>query len=121
MDNRWTLSGGVSRLIFACALLTFLFTEAVVIVASLGWPNAHVSLGTREIRQLLVNVFLASIPFFVGIGGCGMVKRLQSKFEAGREAATFVWLWRQYLVGTVFAYGAIIVIVMSLAEALRPR
>lgn len=115
------LSSWVSRVILAGAILTFLFTEAVVIVTSLGWPNAHVSLGTREIRQLLVNAFLASIPFFVGIGGCSMIKRLQSKFEAGREEATFVWLWRQYLAGTVFAYGAIIVIVISLAETFRPR
>jgi hypothetical protein len=55
------------------------------------------------------------------MGGCSVVKRLQSKFEAGREEVTFIWLWRQYMVGTVLAYGAIIVIVMSLAESFHPR
>jgi hypothetical protein len=121
MDNRWMLSGWFSRIISVGALLTFLMTEAVVIVASLGWPNAHVLLGTREICQLLVNAFLASLPFFVGIRGCSVVRRLQSKFEAGREEATFVWLWRQFMAGTVIANGAIIVIVLSLAESFHPR
>jgi len=114
MDNRWISREWVSRVLLACALSMFLFTEAVLIVAALGWPNSHVPLGTREIGHLLVSAFLTIIPLFVGIGGCNVVKRLQSKLEVGREEATFIWLWRQYLVGTVFAYGAIISVVIFL-------
>ena len=121
MDNRWMLSDWISHIILVGALVMLLVAEVTVVAATLGWPNGNVVLGTRGIGQLLVNEFLTLIPFVVGIWGCMVVKRLQSKFDAEREKATFVWLWRQYLAGTVFAYAAIISVVMSVAGAFRSR
>ncbi len=116
MENQW-----VNRIILACALLMFLFCEGIVTAASLGWPNARAMLGARRVEQLLVNVFLVSIPFVVGVWGCARVKRLESEtgMENGRRA--FTWLWRQYLAGTVVAYVAILSTVMSVADAFRPK
>jgi len=115
------LSEWFNQVILAGALLLFLLAEAAVIIASLGWPNGHASLGTRWIVQLLVNAFLTSIPFVAGIGGCNGVNRLRPKFNAEGEIVNFIWLWRQYLAGTVFAYVAIILLVTSLSEAFRPK
>jgi hypothetical protein len=119
VHSKLMISGWLDRVILAGALVMFFLTEAVVIVALLGWPNGHASLGSRGIRQLLVNAFLISIPFVAGIRGSSVVKDLRSRFGAEGEAATFVWLWRQYLAGTICAYAAIIVIVISLTEAFR--
>lgn len=119
--HRWMAGGWISRIVLACALLMFLVSEGTIIVASLGWPNRRAASATLGISYLLFNVFVTSIPFVIGIWGCIVVKRMQSKSVGQGDEAAFVWLWRQYLAGIVFAYVAIILVVMSLAEAFRPR
>jgi hypothetical protein len=121
VHSKWMLSGWLSRVILACATATFLLTEAVVIVACLGLQNGHASSGTRGVGHLLVSAFLTSIPFVVGIRGSMVIKELQSRFGAEREEATFFWLWRQYLTGTIVTYAAIISIVISLTGAFRSK
>ncbi len=112
MHSKWILSEHVSQIVLACTLTTFLVSEAVVIVASLGFLNGHASLGIS--RHLLVNVFLTSIPGIAGIRGYYVVRRLRSKLDAEREEATLVWFSRQFLAAAVFAYAAIISVVASL-------
>lgn len=117
MDNRRQHREWVNRIILGCALLMFLFSEGIVIAASLGWPNHQTAYGTHELLELLVNLFITSIPFVVGIWGCMVVKRVQAKCSVEAEEASFVWLWRQYLTGIVFAYVALTSVVVSLARS----
>ena len=116
MRSGWILSDGVTRILWVGALLVFLLAEAVVIVAGLGLPKAHASLG---IGQLLLTVFLIAIPGLAGIKGYYVAERLRSKFDAEQQDASFVWLSRQFLLATVFAYTAVIFVVISLTEAVR--
>jgi hypothetical protein len=117
MQNAWLLSKSVTRILWVSAVSVFLVTEAMVVVASLGWPKGNPSLGAGHV---LLNVFLLAIPGLASFRGYSAVKRLRSNFEAEPpQEITFVWLSRQFLVVTIFSYVAIIIIVISLTRILH--
>ncbi len=118
MPSKWMHSEWVTHILWAGAVAVFICAEAVVIVACLGLPQGRPSLG---IGEALMNVFLTSIPGVVAIGGYRVIRRLRSRFDAERQDVTFIWLSRQFLVGAIFAYAAIVSIVISLGEVLHVK
>jgi hypothetical protein len=119
MHKNWMLSAWVNRVILACALIMFLISEVVVIAACLR--NGQLVFQARGASQLALNLFLTGIPLAIALGGCARVRRVQLRIAQEVEEASFVWLWRQYLVGTVFTYAVLISVITSVAPAFRPR
>jgi hypothetical protein len=115
---KWINGHGITRVLWVCALLVFLVAEAVLIVASLGLPEGNSSL---PVRSVILNVFLASIPAVVGLSGYKAVRGLAAKANMDSADTTFVWLSRQFLIAAIFAYVALLFVVMSLTDAWHPK
>jgi hypothetical protein len=118
MHGKWLLREYVSRMFLVGALLVLLVAETTVIVAFLGLPKVHAS---SVMVHLLASVFVTSIPGIAGVKGYYVAKRLRLALDVNREETTVMWLSRQYLATAIAAYGAVIMNVIFLTEAMRPR
>jgi hypothetical protein len=119
MYGKWLLSERYTKFLMAGTLAIFLVAEAVVIVASLGLRNERPPLG---LVSLLTIVFINSLPGIMGISAHQRFKRLKSKnFDVIGEEWSLPFLSRQYLRAAVAAYAAIIMDVIFLTEAARPK
>jgi|SRR5579859_3548646 len=118
MRGIWLRSVYVDLTLLIGALLLLLVAEAMVIVAFAVSPKVHPS---SAIEYLLGSLFITCIPGVAGIKGYYMVRRLRSTLDAKGDETTAIWLSRQFLGVTVFAYGAVIVNIIFLTEQLRPK
>jgi hypothetical protein len=118
MNREYILKAYITKLMFTGLIVIFLLTEALMITAFARLAEAYPGIGAVYMWS---NLFIASIPCIGGIRGYYAVKQLRSNLDGRREEATVVWLSRQFLATTIFAYAAIAANVGFLTQALHGK
>ena len=73
------------------------------------------------VGQVILNVFLASIPAVAGFSGYRAIRGLAAKANMAVEDTKFVGLSRQFIIAAIFTYVLVIFVVTSLTDVWHPK
>jgi hypothetical protein len=102
MWAKFMISPYFTRLLWVCAVLVFIVAEGQIIVSYLHAPASHPPF---DIARLLVTVLIVSVPGLAGLRGYAVVRRLPLAI-GGDDQTKLIWLAREFLVISIFAYVA---------------
>jgi len=103
MRDKSTPDAGLTPFLWVCAVLLFIITETQIIVAYVHIPSQHTWL---DVGRLLGSLLVLSVPAVAGLRAYSVVRRWSSAIGGGDEGK-LIWLERQFLTASIFAYVAV--------------
>jgi hypothetical protein len=103
MRDKSTLDAGLTPFLWVGAVLLFIITEAQIILSYVHIPTQHTWL---DVGRLLGSLLVLSVPGIAGLKAYSVVRRWSSAI-GGDDEGKLIWLERQFLTASIFAYVAI--------------